>query len=148
MENGVRVVHAGRLERLGDDVRARLNETIEQTAGNTQMTLCLAISYGGRAEIVDACRAIATEVANGELAVDEIDEDAFAARLYQPALPDPDLLIRTAGEQRISNFLLWQVSYAELHVADVCWPEFRKEHLWEAFRSFGRRVRKFGAVAP
>jgi undecaprenyl diphosphate synthase len=146
MDNGVRVVHSGRTERLDAEVMSRLRETIELTAANDGMVLCLAISYGGRAELADACRRIAARVAAGELDPATIDESTVRAHLYQPHLPDPDLLIRTAGELRISNFLLWQISYAELHVADVCWPDFRKEHLWEAFRAFGRRVRKFGAV--
>ncbi|MEO0480208.1 MAG: polyprenyl diphosphate synthase [Planctomycetota bacterium] len=148
MDNGVRLVHTGRRERLSGKVLKILDETIEQTAGNDRMTLALAISYGGRAEIADAARRIAEEVRSGSLAPEDVDEAAIAQRLYHPELPDPDLLIRTAGEMRISNFLLWQVSYAELHVAEVCWPEFDKEHLHEAFRVFGRRVRKFGAVLP
>ena len=146
MDNNVRLVHAGRRSQLPDDVVTLLQETIDLTAANSGMTLCLAISYGGRAEITDAVRAIATKVRAGELEPDAIGEDTIAAHLYRPDLPDPDLLIRTAGELRISNFLLWQVSYAEIWVGDVCWPDFRKQHLWEAFRAFGKRVRKFGAV--
>jgi len=110
------------------------------------MRLCLAISYGGRQELVDAMRAIASRVAAGQLEPAQIDEALIHSNLYQPDLPDPDLLIRTAGEQRISNFLLWQVSYAEIHKSDVCWPDFGAEHLHEAFRDYGRRVRKFGKV--
>ena len=148
MRNGVRLRHIGRTERLSPDVLATLEETVAMTAGNQGMTLALAISYGGRAEIVDAAQRIASAVQRGELAADAIDEATFARYLYMPELPDPDLLIRTAGELRVSNFLLWQISYAEMHVTDVCWPDFRKAHLHEAFRAFGRRVRRFGAVVP
>ena len=125
-----------------------LDETIELTRAHTGMTLCLAISYGGRQEITDAVRAIAREVKAGTLLPEAVDEDAIRRHFYQPTLPDPDLLIRTAGEQRISNFLLWQVSYAEIHVSNVCWPDFGKEQLHEAIRDYGRRVRKFGKVHP
>eukprot|EP00904_Undaria_pinnatifida_P001957 jgi/Undpi1/11762/HiC_scaffold_37.g14057.m1 len=148
MDHNVRLVHAGRRERLSAKVLATLDETIEMTAGNDGMVLCLAVSYGGRTEIVDAVRALADQVAAGDLEPKDIDEDRLAGQFYQPDLPDPDLLIRTAGERRISNFLLWQISYAEIHVADVCWPEFRKEHLLAAFRDFGQRERRFGKVVP
>lgn len=146
MKHRVRLLHSGRRERLAPDVIDLLDRTIAATAGNDGMRLSLAISYGGRQEIVDAVRALAADVQRGAVAPAAIDEAAIHARLYHPELPDPDLLIRTAGERRISNFLLWQVSYAEIHVADVCWPDFRAEHLHEAFRDYGRRVRKFGKV--
>jgi undecaprenyl diphosphate synthase len=143
----VRLVHAGRTERLSSDVRRVLDETIALTSGNDGMALCLALSYGGRAELVDAMRKIAARVASGEITPAEIDEAMIDANLYQPELPHPDLLIRTAGEMRVSNFLLWQISYAELYVSDVCWPDFRKEHLHAALDAFGGRERKFGAVS-
>lgn len=146
MQNRVRLLHSGRRERLAPDVLRLLDETIALTAGNTGMRLSLAISYGGRQELVDAMRGLAERVARGELTPAAIDEAAIRAGLYQPDLPDPDLLIRTAGELRISNFLLWQVSYAELYSCDACWPEFGAEHLHAAFRDYGRRVRKFGKV--
>ena len=146
MSNRVQLLHSGRRERLSRDVTELLDETIALTAGNAGMKLSLAISYGGRQEIVDAVRTLAVRVQRGELAPAAIDEAAIHAHLYHPQLPDPDLLIRTAGEQRISNFLLWQVSYAEIHVTDVCWPDFRAEHLRAAFADYGRRVRKFGKV--
>jgi undecaprenyl diphosphate synthase len=148
MRNSVQLLHVGRRERLSPDVLGILDETIELTAGNGGMKLGLAISYGGRAEIVDATRRIAVAVRDGEIDPEALDEEAFRRFLYHPEIPDPDLMIRTAGEMRVSNFLLWQVSYAELHVEEVCWPDFRKEHLHAAFRTFGRRVRKFGAVLP
>ena len=147
-DNHVRLVHAGRSERLAPEIRQLLEETIALTAANQGLTLCLAISYGGRAELVDAMRAIAAKVQRGELAPEQIDEALVHEHLYQPQLPDPDLLIRTAGELRISNFLLWQISYAEIWVTELCWPEFRKEHLHAAFRDYGKRVRRFGAVVP
>jgi undecaprenyl diphosphate synthase len=148
MNNDVRLVHAGRRERLSKKVLRILDETIAMTASNRGMTLCLAISYGGRAELADAVRTIARRVRDGELDPDAIEEGTIGSALYQPGLPDPDLLIRTAGELRISNFLLWQISYAEIWVTEVCWPDFGVEHLHEAFRDFGRRIRKFGAVVP
>jgi len=146
MRNGVRLLHAGRRERLAPAVLRTLDETIALTAGNTGMLLCLAISYGGRQELVDAMQSLARRVAAGELRPEQIDDAAIRAALYQPQVPDPDLLIRTAGERRISNFLLWQISYAEIWVSDVCWPDFGREQLLEAFRDYGRRVRKFGKI--
>lgn len=146
MDNNVRLLHAGRTDKLPGNVLETLRESIDLTANNTGLRLCLAISYGGRSELVDAMRAIATGVRQGRIDPEKVDEAMIHAHLYQPDLPDPDLLIRTAGELRVSNFLLWQISYAEIHVTDVCWPDFRKEHLWDAFLDFGRRVRKFGAV--
>ena len=146
MDNRVRLLHVGRRQRLAPDVLRLLDETIALTAGNDGMRLGLAISYGARQELVAAMRTLALRVQRGELAPDAIDEAAIRGALYQPSLPDPDVLIRTAGEQRISNFLLWQISYAELFVSDVCWPEFGVEHLHAAFRDYGRRVRKFGKV--
>ncbi len=146
MQNSVRLLHSGRTARLTKDVKQLLDETIAFTAANTGMRLSLAISYGGRQELVDAVQAIATSVRAGKLRPDDIDEATIRQHLYQPDLPDPDLLIRTAGEQRISNFLLWQVSYTEIYVSDVCWPEFGAQHLQAAFRDYGRRVRKFGKV--
>lgn len=146
MDNRVRLLHSGRRERIDAEVLRLLDETIALTAGNDGMQLSLAISYGGRQEIVDAVRRLCAKVQRGELSPEAIDEAAIHAELYQPQLPDPDILIRTASEQRISNFLLWQVSYSEIHVSDVCWPEFGKHELHEAFRDYGRRVRKFGKV--
>lgn len=146
MKNNIRLVHAGRRVRLPKDVLRTLDETVEMTAGNTGMMLCLAISYGGRAEIVDATQKLAARVASGELEPEAITEELISASLYRPDVPHPDLLIRTAGEMRVSNFLLWQISYAEIWVTEDCWPEFRREHLWEAMRAYGKRVRKFGEV--
>ena len=147
MDNNVRLEAIGRLDTLPDGARKRLDETRELTSKNTGLLLRLALSYGGRAELVDATRKIAERVRAGELDPSDIDEDLISANLYRPGLRHPDLLIRTAGEMRVSNFLLWQISYAELFVVDDCWPDFRKEHLQAAFEEFGRRVRKFGAVS-
>ncbi|HEX6810496.1 MAG TPA: polyprenyl diphosphate synthase [Planctomycetota bacterium] len=146
MKNGVRLLHSGRTARLSPDVKQLLDETIAMTAANTGMRLSLAISYGGRQELVDVMQAIAARVQAGTLRPEAIDENVIRQHLYQPDLPDPDLLIRTAGEKRLSNFLLWQMSYAEIHTSDVCWPDFGKEHLEAAFRDYGSRVRKFGKV--
>ena len=146
MDNNVRLLHSGRRGRLADDVVRLLDETIALTAGNDGMQLSLAVSYGGRQELVDAMRVLAERVQRGELAPSDIDEEHIHGALYQPSLADPDVLIRTAGEMRISNFLLWQVSYSEIFVSDVCWPDFGKDQLHEVFRDYGRRVRKFGQV--
>src|SRR5690606_12263738 len=117
------------------------------TAANTGPTLCLAVNYGSRAEITDAARAIARKVASGELSPDDIDESTVASHLYTAGLPDPDLLIRTAGEMRVSNYLLWQISYAELHVTNKLWPDFRAADLHAAIRDYAGRRRTFGGLA-
>ena len=146
MDNNVRLLHSGRRDRLPVDVLGLLDETMRLTAANSGMRLGLAISYGGRQEIVDAVRSLAADVQDGRLVPEDIDVKLLHSRLYLPDLPDPDLLIRTAGELRVSNFLLWQISYSEIWVSDVCWPEFGVEQLHEAFRDYGRRVRRFGKV--
>ena len=119
-----------------------MDEAIELTAGNRTMTLTIAFNYGGRAEIVDAVRAL---VAEG-VKPDKIDEKAIRRHLYDPEMPDPDLVVRTSGEYRISNFLLWELAYSELVFTDVLWPDFRREHLFEAVREFQRRDRRFGGA--
>ena len=146
MRNNMRFGAVGRLDRLPNDVRRELDKTIELASGNTGTLLCLALSYGGRAELADAMKKLAEKVAAGELKPEDIDEQAIAANLYQPNMPDPDLVIRTAGEMRLSNFLLWQVSYAELYVTDTLWPDFREEHLHAALEDFARRERRFGGL--
>ncbi len=145
MDNDVRLTAIGRLDDLPDDARAELDRSIEMTSGNGGLNLCLALSYGGRAEIVDACKRLAREVAAGTLDPEALDEDAVSARLYQPGR-DPDLLVRTAGERRISNFLLWQISYAEIYVTEACWPEFSVEELHAALRDYAGRTRKYGGL--
>ena len=148
MANDIRVVQIGRRAGLPQSVVAELEETERLSAGNKGLTLCLALNYGSRAEIVDAMRDIARRVQAGELPPDAIDEQTITASLDTAGLPDPDLVIRTAGEMRLSNFLLWQISYAELYVADVLWPDFRETHLHEAIRTFTRRERRFGDIQP
>jgi undecaprenyl diphosphate synthase len=145
MENDVRLTAIGRLDDLPRPARRELDRSIEMTADNRGLNLCLALSYGGRAEIVDAVRKLARRVRDGSLSAEDIDEASLSRAMYQPG-PDPDLLIRTAGEMRVSNFLLWQISYAELWVTNACWPEFGVEHLHAAFLEFATRTRKYGGL--
>lgn len=146
--NNVRVIVSGRPEDLPEGPRQTLLQTVEESAGNTGLVLNLALSYGGRAEILDAVRKIAAEVQAGTLQPDALTEADIAQRLYHPDLPDPDLLIRTSGEMRVSNFLLWQIAYAEIFVSSVLWPDFRRKHLYEAILDYQRRERRFGKVIP
>ncbi len=146
MENRVRLRAIGRLADLPAPALAALRKTEAMTSENPGMLLRLALSYGSRAEIADAVKGIAADVRAGALDPEDIDEETLRAYLYDPATPDPDLLIRTAGEMRISNFLLWQISYSELFVAPVCWPEFRKRELLQAFAAYAGRKRKFGGL--
>jgi undecaprenyl diphosphate synthase len=146
MENGVRLRAIGRLADLPAPALAALRKTEAMTRENPGMLLRLALSYGSRAEIADALRGAAEDVKSGALDPADVDEETLRAYLYDPATPDPDLLIRTAGEMRLSNFLLWQISYSELFVSPVCWPEFRKRELLDAFSAFARRKRKFGGL--
>ena len=145
--NGIRLGAMGRLERLPPSVRAKLEHAICRTRQHREMRVMFALSYGGRTEIVDAARRIAREVEQGKLDPEQIDEKVFAAYLYAPELPDPDLLIRTGGESRVSNFLLWQIAYAEIHVTDVMWPDFRKNDLVEAILSYQNRERRYGLTS-
>jgi undecaprenyl diphosphate synthase len=146
MENGVRLVQIGRRSGLPDDVLRELDETMRLSRDNPGMTLCLALNYSGRMELTDAVREIARRVAAGELSPNEIEEQTISDSLYTAGIPDPDLLIRTAGEMRVSNFLLWQISYAELVVTDVCWPDFGADALDASIKEYGRRNRRFGTV--
>jgi len=147
LENNIRLIHVGRREGLPEGVLREMDITLSQSGANTGMRLCLALNYGSRLEIVEAVRRIAREVQQGRLDAAEIDEKLIADSLYTGGLPDPDLLIRTASEQRISNFLLWQISYAELHVCDVLWPDFDVEHLHQAIRDYARRERRYGGLS-
>jgi undecaprenyl diphosphate synthase len=144
---GVRVQVLGDIERLVPAARAAVDRVVGQTSGNTTMTLNLFISYGSRAEMARAARLLAEDVAAGRLGAEQVDEAAFASKLYTHGCPDPDLLIRTSGEQRISNFLLWQVAYAELFISPVLWPDFSRRNLYEAILDFQQRDRRFGKVA-
>jgi len=146
LENNVQLRHLGRREGLPADVLTKLDETIELTRQCTGLTLGLALNYGSRTEITDAVHAIARKVQTGELEPEAIDQQTIDEHLYTAGMPDPDLLIRTAGQMRISNYLLWQISYAELHVADAYWPDFGAEQLHKALRDFAGRQRRFGAV--
>lgn len=146
MDQNVRLTMIGRREGLPADVLRELDLTARQTADNTGMTLCLAINYGGRTEIADAARRIAEDARAGILDPGLVDETVFASYLNTAGMPDPDLLIRTAGELRVSNFLLWQISYAELWVTDVLWPDFRGDDLIAGCRAYASRQRKFGGL--
>ena len=146
MENEVRLKGIGRLDDIPEDALKTLRETERLTADNPGMVLRLALSYGARTELADASRKMAEDVAAGRLSSKDITDETLRAYLYDPETPDPDLLIRTAGEMRLSNFLLWQISYSEFYVTDVCWPGFRREHLLEALRSYAGRERRFGGL--
>jgi undecaprenyl diphosphate synthase len=145
-DNNVRFVQIGRRQGLPPRVLEELDATVQSTANNTGLTLALALNYGSRTEIVDAVRAILRKVQSGLLDPDAIDEKTVSDHLYTAGLPDPDLLIRTAGEMRVSNYLLWQISYAEIYVTDVYWPQFNAAELHKALRAFAARQRKFGDV--
>ncbi len=144
LENDVRLRAIGDLEKLSPAVREALSEAERQTADCKGMDLLLALSYGGRSEIVQAVRHLAREAAAGQLQPDEIDEESVRQHLYAPDVPDPDLLIRTSGEMRISNFLLWQLAYTELIVTRTLWPDLSREEYLECLREFGKRGRRFG----
>ncbi len=146
-ELGVRVRFIGRRGgRVPGRLRRRIADAEELTRANRRLTLTFAFNYGGRAELVDAARAIAHEVAAGRLNPDKISDRTLARHLYAPDMPDPDLLVRTSGEFRISNYLLWELAYAELVFTEVLWPDFRRDHLFESIREFQRRERRFGTV--
>jgi undecaprenyl diphosphate synthase len=147
IRQGVRVRVFGRLDRLTPGARKAVDHIEEHTAGGTHMQLNLMISYGSRDEILDAVRSIAARVKSGELAVADINESLFSSELYTAGIPDPDLLIRTSGELRISNFLLWQVAYTELYITPTLWPDFRRDDLVEAVQEYQKRERRFGRVA-
>ena len=146
IQNLVRVRISGRMNQLPQGTRDEFESAMRRTADFPGMTFNLAINYGGRAEVVDAVRILAAKVAAGELAPEAIDEAAIAANLYAPDIPDPDLLIRTAGELRLSNFLLWETAYSEIYVTDICWPAFDRDQLIIALLDYQKRTRKFGAV--
>ena len=146
MEQNIRFTVIGRREGLPAHVLDEMDENIRVSSANPGMTLCLAINYSGRIEMVDAVRALAERVKRGDLQSDDIDEAVVSEALYTAGMPDPDLLIRTAGEMRVSNFLLWQISYAELWVTPKCWPDFDEATLREALKDYGQRERRFGGL--
>lgn len=145
-ENGVRLATIGRTQDLPTPVRKRLERAMADTAHNTRLTLTLALNYGGRDEIVEAARSLAASVQSGEITLEEISQEVFASRLTTQGMPDPDLLIRTSGELRLSNFLLWQLSYTEIHVTQKLWPDFDPEDLSAAIADYSSRNRRYGTA--
>jgi undecaprenyl diphosphate synthase len=145
-ENDVRIAAIGRISDLPDFVQAELSRAIEKTRDNKGLTLVLALSYGGRAEIADAASKIAKEAYEHRLEPEKIDEELFAQYLYAPDIPEPDLLIRTSGELRVSNFLLWEIAYSEIWVTDLLWPDFRRSELFKAIADYQKRERRFGGI--
>ena len=146
LDDNVRLKAIGRLDMLPKNVRDELDYAIARTADNTAVTMTLALSYGGREEIVDAAKSIAKAAAAGDLDAESITNDTFSSHLYTSDIPDPDLLVRTSGELRLSNFLLWQLSYAEIVITDKLWPDFRHEELVSALVEFSKRDRRYGKV--
>ncbi|GAA4050355.1 isoprenyl transferase [Flavobacterium chungnamense] len=146
-ENNIRLNSIGNLSKMPKSILKELNEVIEKTKNNTRMTLTLALSYGSREELLNVVKNISNKVKNNIISIDAIDESIINEHLYTHNLPDVDLLIRTSGEHRISNFLLWQIAYAELFFTDVLWPDFTEEHLYEAIISYQKRERRFGKTS-
>ena len=147
MDNNIRLEAIGNLEDLPKKCLQNLNNTIEKTVNNTHMTLVLALSYSSKKEVTQAIKSIVKKVENGDLKSDEINEDLIQNHLYTHNIPDPELLIRTSGEQRISNFLLWQIAYSELYFTDILWPDFRREDLYKAIVNYQKRERRFGKTS-
>ena len=147
MENGIRFHTIGRTSKLPRNVQKAVDDAKEKTAKNTDMTLTLALSYGARQEVVDGIRQIVTRASRGDLNPEDITEDFFSGFLYTRGMPDPDLLIRTSGECRVSNFLLWQMAYAELYITPIYWPDFRKEDYLNALKAYQVRERRYGATS-
>jgi len=145
-KNNVRLIHLGRLAELPSKVKTELTKDVRKTARNTGMILALALNYGGRTEIIDAVRKIAQKHKKGKLTLKDIDENCVSSHLYSRRLSDPDLLIRTANEMRVSNFLLWQISYSEFYVTDTLWPDFDETDMTNAIMAYAKRTRRFGTV--
>ncbi|MBI3462105.1 MAG: di-trans,poly-cis-decaprenylcistransferase [Planctomycetes bacterium] len=146
IDENIRLSVIGRRDGIPDIVQREMDKTIELSSAHTGMRLCLAVNYGARGELLDAVRRIAAAAQSGRLAPEELSEEIITDHLYTAGMPDPDLLIRTAGEMRVSNFLLWQISYAEIWVTEQCWPEFREADLHQAIRDFAARDRRFGGL--
>ena len=144
LANDIRFQVIGRMEELSPDIQAELRAAMERTAGSKGMLFNIALNYGGRAEIVDAAR---RAIASG-IRPEQLDEERFAGFLYTAGQPDPDLLIRTSGEMRVSNYLLWQIAYAEIYVTETLWPDFRRRHLLEGVLAYQKRERRYGGIAP
>ncbi|HXA01799.1 MAG TPA: isoprenyl transferase [Cytophagaceae bacterium] len=147
LKNNIRLLTIGNIKDLPENCRKELQEAKDMTKGNTGLTVILAISYSGRWEIVEAMKKISEEVSKGTLSPDQINEKMFSEYLCTAGIPDPELLVRTSGEMRISNFLLWQIAYSEIYITDVLWPDFRKQHLHEALISYQKRERRFGKIS-
>jgi undecaprenyl diphosphate synthase len=145
-EQGVRLMAIGRLGELPEETRKAFEAGMAKTASNTTLTMLIAVNYGSRQEMVDAVRAIAAEAAAGDLDPEAVDEDTIAAHLYTAGVPDPELLVRTSGEMRVSNYLLYQIAYTELWVTKTLWPDFRRKHLFKAILDYRARRRRFGGV--
>jgi len=146
LDNGIRLACIGQTEKLPPEVQRTLWHTIEKTAHNKDMNLILALSYGGRQEIVGAVKTMLNDIEQGALNIKQITEDRLGRYLYTSGMPDPDLLIRTSGEYRISNFLLWQIAYTEIYITPTLWPDFRKERYLEALLDYQKRDRRFGTI--
>ncbi|MRS04776.1 di-trans,poly-cis-decaprenylcistransferase, partial [bacterium] len=147
IENNIRMQTIGDIDRLADDVKERLNDTLKLTSGCTGLNLIVALSYSSRWEITRAARNLANDIRNGEVDIDSVDEERFGEYLTTAGIPDPDLMIRTSGEMRISNFLLWQLAYTELYITETLWPDFGKEDLYEAIIEYQKRERRFGKTS-
>ncbi len=147
LENGIRLQAIGRTWKLPDDTRAILFDTIEKTSKNKELVLTLALSYGGRQELMDSIQEIASKIESGKITANEINEELISNCLYTAGMPDPDLLIRTSGEYRISNFLLWQIAYTEIYITPTLWPDFGKDDYLAAIKEFQRRERRFGGTS-
>ena len=146
LEQNIRVAMIGHRQGISGEALREIDKTVELSRKNTGLRLCLAINYGSRAELADAARSIAEEVRSGKLSPDDVTEETVESHLYTAGMPEPDLLIRTAGEMRVSNFLLWQISYAEIWVTDVCWPDFDEAQFHAAMQSYASRRRRFGGL--
>lgn len=144
MENNVRIIFIGERYMLSDDIQKKMLYLEQESAPNTDLTLCIALSYGSRQEILSAVKNIAIKVKNDELKVEDITQESFSSALYTKGIPDPDILIRTSGEQRISNYLLWQIAYTELFFTNTLWPDFGKDELWDIIKKFSSRERRYG----
>jgi undecaprenyl diphosphate synthase len=147
LENGVRLKTIGQINLLPKSVQEELNDAVERTSKNKGLTLTLALSYSGRWDLVHAMQAIALDVRSGKISPEDISEEVIRASLTTSEMPDPDLLVRTSGELRLSNFLLWELAYSEIHVTKTLWPDFRREHLYDAIREYQTRERRFGLTS-
>lgn len=146
-QNDIKITQIGDLESLPTEVQKELNDACEKTKTNSKMVLNLALSYSGRVEILMGIKSLAKSIANKEILPEEIDESVFSKYLMTREMPDPDLVIRTSGEFRVSNFLLWQIAYSEFYISEVLWPDFRRNNLYDAIKSFQKRERRFGKVS-